>query len=87
MNISLQHKENLTADLTFTLEPADYKDKVTAKIKEYGKQITLPGFRKGKIPLGVLKKMVGTSIMIEEINQMVSQNLYDYINEEEFFLF
>ncbi|MEO1807008.1 MAG: trigger factor family protein, partial [Bacteroidota bacterium] len=83
MNISLQHKENLTADLTFTLEPADYKDKVTAKIKEYGKQITLPGFRKGKIPLGVLKKMVGTSIMIEEINQMVSQNLYDYINEEE----
>ncbi len=70
------------AEINITLSPADYKDQVLQSIKKQGKNAQLPGFRPGKIPVGMLKKMVGKQVMIEEINRMLQDSLSDYVEKE-----
>ncbi|MBL4678757.1 MAG: trigger factor [Mucilaginibacter sp.] len=82
MNISQEKKDALNATLTISLSPADYQPQVDKAIKDQAKKAQLPGFRKGMVPAGHIKKMYGKSILVDEINTLLSDKLNKYIEEE-----
>ncbi|MEO0898697.1 MAG: trigger factor [Bacteroidota bacterium] len=82
MNITLEKTGDLTADIKLLVEPEDYKDQVTAEIKKQAKNASLPGFRPGKVPFQMVRKMIGKSVVIDHMNKLVSQSLHEYIMEE-----
>ena len=79
MNISKKDINALNAELSITLSPADYEAKVEAAIKKVQKQATLPGFRAGKVPVGLIKKQYGKGILVEEVNKVLNSSLQSYI--------
>lgn len=81
MNISKKDINALTAELSITLTPADYETKVDNAIKKVQKQAAMPGFRPGKVPVGLIKKQHGKSILVDEINKILNEALYNYIND------
>lgn len=81
MNITLD-KQNATDGLIkITLSESDYQPKVQEKVREYSRKVNIKGFRAGKVPPGVIKKMYGKSILVEEINHLVSHSVSDYIKD------
>ena len=81
MNISLEKKDDLNGVITITLTPEDYQENVDKQLRGYRKNASLPGFREGKVPMGMIKKMVGTQVLVEEINKVLSDALNKYIIE------
>jgi trigger factor len=81
MNITREDIGNLNAVLKVELTPEDYQAKVEKTLKEHQRKANLPGFRPGKVPFGVIKKMYGGSITAEELNKTVSESLNSYILE------
>ncbi len=65
------------------LREEDYQPNVEEKVKAYRKQANLKGFRPGKVPVGLIKKMYGKNIKIEEINQLLARSLPQYIQEND----
>ena len=82
MHISTHNVDDLNAQVVVNLAPSDYKPLVEKKLKEYGRKVQMPGFRPGKVPAGMVKKMYGTSILIDEVNNLLSQKVYEHIQEE-----
>lgn len=82
MNISSEKFENLTGLIKITVEKSDYQEVVAQKLKEYRKTANMPGFRAGKVPAGVIKKMYGKAVLADEVNKLLSQKLMTYIFEE-----
>ena len=83
MDITLDKKGNTEALIKINLKEEDYKSQVEEKVKEYRKKANLKGFRPGKVPAGIIRKMYGKAIKVEEINQLVSQELPKYIKEQD----
>jgi len=81
VNVTFQEKDALNALLTIELNPADYQQTVETEIKNYRKKAKIPGFRPGTAPMGMVKKMVGKSVLADEINRLASDTLYKYIND------
>ena len=81
MNISLQNVDKVSALLTLKLEKADYQENVDKALKSLRKKVDMPGFRKGMVPMSLVKKMYKNSVMAEEINKLLSEKLYGYIKE------
>ncbi|KAA3648960.1 MAG: trigger factor, partial [Bacteroidetes bacterium] len=81
MEVVRKDIDKLNAEITIIINEADYKDKVDTALKTYRKQAALPGFRKGMVPMGMVKKMVGTNILVDEINKTLSDHLHQYIND------
>lgn len=81
MDITLNKKGNTEASIKINLKEEDYQPKVEEKVKEYRKKANLKGFRPGKVPAGIIKKMYGKAIKAEEINQLLSESLPKYIQE------
>ncbi|GAA4347441.1 trigger factor [Hymenobacter saemangeumensis] len=82
MNITLdRNDEQLTGLLTVQLTEADYAPTVESQIKEYTKRAQVKGFRPGKVPAGMVRKMYGKGIMAEEINKMLGKAVDGYIKE------
>jgi trigger factor len=78
-------KENiglLNEKLTVKLSKEDYFPSFEKKLKEYSKKVNMPGFRKGMVPAGMVKKMYGKSIYTDEVLKIVEKELYDYIDTE-----
>ena len=82
MNITQEKIDNLNAVIKVQLTEADYKDKVDGVLKDYRKKASVPGFRKGHVPMGMVKKMVGVNAMVDEINKILSNSLQEYLNNE-----
>ena len=82
MNISKENTNPLSAVLTMKIEKSDYEERVSNELKKYRQKADVKGFRKGMVPLGIVKKMYGTPILVEEINKLVSENLTKYLIEE-----
>lgn len=82
MNISFEKVDKVSALLTLKLEKADYEEKVKTALKDFSKRASMPGFRPGHTPIGLLKKRFGTEITAEQINKMVGEELYKYIREQ-----
>lgn len=81
MNITQEKTGELNALVTINLEPQDYKERVDKAIKSYSKRVNIPGFRPGMVPKGHIKKLYGKSILLEEINNLLSDSLNNYISE------
>ncbi|MEP5362684.1 MAG: trigger factor [Reichenbachiella sp.] len=83
MDIQLDQISKTEALIKINLKEADYQPKVEEKLKEYSKKAQIKGFRPGKVPQSLITKMYGKSILVEEINQMVSYKVMDYIKEND----
>lgn len=81
MNITQESTGDLTAIIKVSLQESDYIDDVNKQLSEYRKKANMPGFRPGKVPMGMIKKMYGNSVMVEEINKKLSESLNNYIIE------
>ncbi len=82
MKIVKENIDNLNAVIRMTVEKEDYEQKVDKKLREHRKSASLKGFRAGKVPLGLIKKMYGKSVLGEEVNAVISENLMSYIRDE-----
>jgi len=82
MNISQEKIDNLNAVLKINIDPADYQQRVDKSIKDQAKKAKLPGFRPGMVPPAHIKKMYGKSILVDEINNLLSDTLNSYITEQ-----
>jgi trigger factor len=69
------------------VQEADYQEKYDKKLKEYAKKAFVKGFRQGKVPPMVIKKLYGKTIKVEEINQLAYESLYNYLREENLQIF
>ena len=81
MNVSLQNIDKVSALLTVKLEKADYQEKVDKSLKNFRQKAQIPGFRKGMVPMGLIKKMYGKSVLAEEVNKALSETVYKYIQD------
>jgi len=83
MNITQEKINDLNAVVTVKISPDDYQEKVNKAIKDQAKKAKLPGFRPGMVPPAHIKKMYGKSILIEEINSLLSESVNNYIQQNE----
>ena len=81
MNVSLQNIDKVSALLTVKLEKADYQEKVEKSLKNIRQKAQMPGFRPGMVPAGLVKKMYGKSVLAEEVNKLLSETVYKYIQD------
>ena len=81
MNISLEKSTPVNARLVVSIAEADYKPQVDKKLKDYRKQANIKGFRPGMVPVQLIQKMYGKSILIDEINQFLGKSVQEYIRE------
>lgn len=79
MNITKQQVDDLNAVVKIELQPADYQDRVGQVIRQYQKTANVPGFRPGKVPAGIIKKMYGKAVLVDELNKLLSESLGKYI--------
>ena len=82
MNISKNEVDALNLVVNIEITPEDYQGKVEKQLQDYRKRVNMPGFRPGKVPMGLVKKQYGKSILIDEINRTLQDSIYNYINEE-----
>ena len=81
MNISLEKNGNVSAVLTVKMEKADYADNVKKAIKEMSRKAQMPGFRPGKVPVGLVQKMYGPQAKADAVNKLLNDSLFNYIKE------
>jgi trigger factor len=81
LEITLDKKNSTEGLIKIKIIEADYQPKYEEKIREASRKANIKGFRAGKVPAGMIKKMFGKSILVEEINHMLSHKLTDYIKE------
>ena len=82
MNITKESVDALNAVVKVEISAADYQDKVEKILQDYRKKADIPGFRKGQVPMGMVKKQYGKSIMIDEVNKLLQEALNNYLVEE-----
>jgi trigger factor len=81
MNITEEKIDKLNAVVKIRLTPEDYSTQFQTALDNYRKQVKLPGFRPGKVPMGLIKKQYGRALLAEEINKVIQKSLYDHIND------
>ncbi len=82
MNITLDKQSATDGLIKIQLSESDYQPKVDVKLKDYARKANIKGFRQGKVPAGVIKKMFGKSVLVEEVNHIVSHSVSDYIRDQ-----
>jgi len=83
MNISQEKIDSMNAVVTINIKPEDYQPRVEKAIKDHAKKAKIPGFRPGMVPPAHIKKMYGKSILVDEVNNLLSDTLNNYINEQQ----
>ena len=81
MNITQESIDDLNARLKVEVSLKDYEAKVNEVIVNYRKTASIPGFRKGKVPMGQVKKMIGKSVLVDEVNKLLQEAIYKHITE------
>lgn len=81
MNISLEKSTPVNARLVVSISEADYKPQVDKNLKDYRKRANIKGFRPGMVPMQMVQKMFGKSILIDEINSVLGKAVPNYIKE------
>lgn len=82
MQITKEQIDALNAVVTVEISKEDYSKKVEGILKDYRKQANIPGFRKGQVPMGLIKKQYGKAVLVDEVNKLLQDNLNKYLTEE-----
>ena len=82
MDIKKKDVDALNAVVTVAITKDDYQDKVTKVLNDYRKTANIPGFRKGHIPMGMVKKQYGKAVLVEEVNKLLQDGLHNFLTEE-----
>jgi trigger factor len=82
MNITKENVDALNAVVKVQVEQKDYQDKVTKILEDYRKTANIPGFRQGKVPMGMVKKQYGKAILVDEVNKLIQEGLNKFLVEE-----
>jgi trigger factor len=82
MNITKTDIDSLNAVLSVEIKEADYSEKVNSVLTNYCKTANIPGFRKGHVPMGMVKKQYGKSVLVEEVNKLLQESLHKYLTDE-----
>lgn len=82
MNITRENSDDLNAVVKVEIEKADYDGNVEKVLKDYRKKANIKGFRPGMVPIGLVKKMYGRAVQIDEINKIVTENIQKYLSDE-----
>ncbi len=82
MNITRESIDDLNAVLKIQIEKADYEGNVEKVLRDYRKKANIKGFRPGMVPIGLIKKMYGKAVQIDEINKVVTDNIQKYLTDE-----
>ncbi len=83
MDIIQNNNGPLEATLKIKLTEEDYREQVNKELKNLQRKAQMPGFRPGKVPFGLVKKMYGNSVLVEEVNKILADAVYNYIKEKE----
>lgn len=83
MNITKTQSDDLNAVIKIQLSKEDYASRVENVLKDYQKKVVIDGFRKGKTPMGIVRKIYGKAILLEEINKVLGDALNNYIKEND----
>ena len=81
MKVTFENPDKVNGLMTITVEEADFKENVEKTLKNYRKKANIPGFRPGQVPMGMVRRQVGTSVKVDEINKLVGQEIYKYVQE------
>ena len=82
MQITRTDVDALNAKVAISIEQKDFSEKVDKILKDYRKNANIPGFRKGHVPMGMIKKQYETAVTADEVNKLLQENLNNYIKEE-----
>lgn len=81
MNVTRHDVDALNAVLKVRIEQEDYQLKVKAALEKYRKTAKVPGFRPGHVPFGLIQKQYGKAVLVDELNRIVNDGLYRFIEE------
>ena len=82
MNISRTDLDALNATININLERSDFQEKVNEVLTSYRKTANIPGFRKGHVPMGMIKKQYEQAVTADEVNKILREQLDTFIKEE-----
>ncbi len=82
MNITRENIDDLNAVLKVEISKHDYEEKVETVLKDYRKKANIKGFRPGMVPIGLVKKMYGKAVQVEEINKLVTESIQKFLSDE-----
>lgn len=82
MNITKEQIDKLNAVVKVAITKDDYQEKVNKILSDYRKQANIPGFRKGQVPIGLIKKQYGKAVLVDEVNKLLQDNLNKFLTEE-----
>lgn len=83
MNINKEQIGELELKVTVKINKDDYESKVDTVLRDYSRKANVPGFRPGKVPVGMIRKMYGKAVLVDEINKLVGESLQKYITDEQ----
>ena len=82
MEINHKKIDDLNGVINITVQKNDYQESVLKILKDYRKKANIPGFRKGHVPLGLIKKKYEAIIIADEVNKLISSKLENYLKKE-----
>ena len=82
MDISKTDIDQLNSVINMTIDRKDYEKKVGSVLSDYRKNANIPGFRKGHVPMGMIKKQYEKAVIADEVNKLLRENLDKYIKDE-----
>lgn len=82
MNITREQVDALNAVVTVAITKEDYKSNVDKVLQDYRKNASIPGFRKGAVPMSLIQKQYGKAVLLDEVNKLLQSSLNDYLVEE-----
>ncbi|MGB1038289.1 MAG: trigger factor [Bacteroidia bacterium] len=81
VNVTFEKKDDLNAIISIAVKNEDYQENLTKQFKDYRKKAKIPGFRPGTVPMGMVKQMIGKSVLFEEVNRLTSEALYKHLQD------
>jgi trigger factor len=82
MMLTHEKKDSLNMIVRAKIGPDDYNERVQKSLKDYQRKVQMPGFRAGKVPASLVKKMYGKSILVDEINKILNDRIYRYLTDQ-----
>lgn len=82
MNITSEKLSNLELRIKMEIEENDYNERVTRQLKNYQHKATVPGFRKGMAPMGLIQRMYKSAVVADEVQNLLGEKLYKYLDDE-----